>query len=165
VSRIQAAAGSAAFVVLGPGLEVVVGPWLITLVAGGRADWPVPVRIIGVALIVAGAALLLTVLVRFVTEGAGTPSPAAPAQRLIVGGAYRHLRHPMYLATIVVVVGEALAFAEPVLLLGAAAYGATFAVFAARYEDRRLAARFGEAYLAYRRAVPGWRPRLRPWTG
>jgi hypothetical protein len=26
------------------------------------------------------------------------------------------------------------------------------------------AARFGADYEAYRRAVPAWRPRLRPWT-
>jgi protein-S-isoprenylcysteine O-methyltransferase Ste14 len=32
-------------------------------------------------------------------------------------------------------------------------------------EDPRLARRFGTEYDAYRRAVPGWWPRLRPWRG
>lgn len=32
------------------------------------------------------------------------------------------------------------------------------------YEEPNLLERFDEGYDAYRRAVPGWRPRLRPWT-
>ena len=30
---------------------------------------------------------------------------------------------------------------------------------------RTLADRYGEQYAAYRRAVPAWVPRLRPWRG
>jgi protein-S-isoprenylcysteine O-methyltransferase Ste14 len=166
VRRTQAAAGSVVFFLAGPGLEAGVGPYLLTRTGvwdGG--DWPPAVRAAGVALMLAGLAALVAVFARFVTEGAGTPSPAAPTARLIVGGAYRFVRNPMYVATAAVIVGEALAFAQPVLLPAAALYVATLATFGRLVEERRLARRFGAAYDAYRAAVPGWRPRLRPWRG
>ena len=32
-------------------------------------------------------------------------------------------------------------------------------------QEPTLARKFGEPYAAYRRAVPGWLPRVRPWRG
>jgi protein-S-isoprenylcysteine O-methyltransferase Ste14 len=166
VRRTQAAVASVAFLLAGPGLEAGVGPWLLARYAGGEIDgWPVILRALGALLIAGGVAVLLDVFVRFVRDGAGTPSPAAPTRTLLVGGAFRHLRHPMYAATATVIVGEALAFAQPVLLIGAAAYATAMATLAHVVEEPRLARRFGAEYDAYRRAVPGWRPRLRPWDG
>jgi protein-S-isoprenylcysteine O-methyltransferase Ste14 len=166
VRRTQAAVGSALFFLAGPVLEAGVGPYLLTRTGvwpGG--DWPVAVRALGVALMAAGLVTLVAVFARFVTEGAGTPSPAAPTTRLIVGGAYRHVRHPMYVATATVIVGEALAFAQPVLLAAAALYAVTLGLFGRLVEEPRLARRFGAEYDAYRAAVPAWRPRLTPWRG
>jgi protein-S-isoprenylcysteine O-methyltransferase Ste14 len=37
------------------------------------------------------------------------------------------------------------------------------AAFVRWYEEPTLTRRFGEDYEAYRRAVPAWWPRLRPW--
>ena len=162
--RTHAAAGSALFFVIGPGLEAGVGPWLLASTGvwdGG--DWPAAIRAVGVALMVAGIAALLVVFAAFVREGAGTPSPAAPAERLIVGGPYRHVRNPMYMATAAVIVGEGLAFAAPVLFAGAVAYCLALGIFERFIEEPRLARRFGTAYDEYRAAVPAGRPRLRPW--
>jgi protein-S-isoprenylcysteine O-methyltransferase Ste14 len=36
--------------------------------------------------------------------------------------------------------------------------------FATWYEEPALARQFGTEYEEYKRAVPGWRPRLHPWT-
>jgi protein-S-isoprenylcysteine O-methyltransferase Ste14 len=166
VPRTQAAVGSALFFIAGPGLEAGVGPFLLTRTGvwdGG--DWPVAARVPGVLLMAAGLAALVGVFARFVTEGAGTPSPAAPTARLIVGGAYRYVRHPMYVATTALIVGEALAFAQPVLLVAAALYAVTLALLGRFVEEPRLARRFGREYDAYRAAVPAWRPRLTPWRG
>lgn len=162
-STTQAAAGSAAFFLAGPGLEAGVGPYALVAVAGSDLDsWPVALRVLGVLLIVAGVLVLLDVFVRFARDGRGTPSPAAPTARLLDGGVYRILRHPMYVATATVIAGEALAFAQPVLLLGAAAYVAAMATLVVAIEEPRLARRFGASYDAYRRTVPGWVPRRRP---
>jgi protein-S-isoprenylcysteine O-methyltransferase Ste14 len=166
VRRTQAAVGSVAFFLAGPGLEAGVGPWLLVRFAGSDLDgWPAPLRVLGALLIAAGIAVLVDVFVRFVRDGAGTPSPAAPTRRLLVGGAYRFVRHPMYVATATVIVGEALAFAQPVLLVGAIAYLTAMATLSAAVEEPRLARRFGAEFDAYRRAVPGWIPRRRPWDG
>jgi protein-S-isoprenylcysteine O-methyltransferase Ste14 len=163
VRRSRALAGSVVFFLIGPGLEAGLGPYLLATVTDAPAHWPAAVRVAGALLIAAGLAVLVSVFARFVTEGAGTPSPAAPTQRLIVGGAYRYVRNPMYVATAAVIVGEALAFAEPVLFAGAGAYCVALGLFGRFVEEPRLQRRFGGPYEAYRRAVPAWRPRLRPW--
>jgi protein-S-isoprenylcysteine O-methyltransferase Ste14 len=153
-------AGNVLFFLAGPCLEAGVGPWLLVTVAdAGAEDWPAWARAAGAVLMAAGIAVLADVFVRFVREGAGTPSPAAPAAHLIAGGAYRWVRHPMYVATATVIAGEALAFAQPVLLVAAAAYLAAMATLVHAVEEPRLARRFGASYEAYRRAVPGWLPR------
>jgi protein-S-isoprenylcysteine O-methyltransferase Ste14 len=39
-----------------------------------------------------------------VVEGAGTPAPVAPTEHLVVGGLYRYVRNPMYLAVAAIIV-------------------------------------------------------------
>jgi protein-S-isoprenylcysteine O-methyltransferase Ste14 len=164
VRSTRAGAGSIAFFLAGPGLEAGLGPWLLVRVAGSEVDdWPAVLRVVGALLMVVGIATLVDVFARFVRDGAGTPSPAAPTTHLLIGGAFRHLRHPMYVATATVIVGEALLFAQPILFVGAAAYLTAMATLAHTIEDPRLARRFGASYDTYRQAVPGWIPRTRPW--
>jgi protein-S-isoprenylcysteine O-methyltransferase Ste14 len=166
VRSTRAVAGSIAFFLAGPGLEAGVGPWLLVRIAGSEIDgWPLALRVLGGLLMIVGIATLVDVFARFVRDGAGTPSPAAPTTHLLVSGAFRHLRHPMYVATATVIVGEALLFAQPVLLVGAATYLTAMATLVHAVEEPRLARRFGAAYDAYRQAVPGWIPRLRRWDG
>jgi protein-S-isoprenylcysteine O-methyltransferase Ste14 len=76
---------------------------------------------------------------------------------------YRYVRNPMYLAVVVVIVGQALALGQPGLLAFAAAVGGAMAAFAHGYEEPTLQRQFGARYEAYRRAVPPWWPRRRPW--
>ena len=71
----------------------------------------------------------------------------------------------MYLAVAAVIVGQALLLGRPVLLAYAGAFGVVVWAFVRSYEEPTLARRFGEEYEAYRRAVPGWWPRRRPWSG
>ena len=69
----------------------------------------------------------------------------------------------MYVAVAATIVGQALVLGRPALLLYAAAFVAVTAAFARWYEEPTLRERFGAEYEAYRRAVPGWWPRRRPW--
>ena len=112
-------------------------------------------------MVVAGSVVLVLAFTRFVTEGAGTPAPIAPTEELVVGGLYRHVRNPMYLAVVAVIVGQALILGRPVLLAYAAAVWVVVAAFVHWYEEPTLARTFGVSYEDYRRAVPAWRPRLR----
>jgi protein-S-isoprenylcysteine O-methyltransferase Ste14 len=82
----------------------------------------------------------------------------------VVGGLYRHVRNPMYLAVAATIVGQAAVLGRPILLLYALAFGAAVAAFVHFYEEPTLARQFGAEYDAYRRAVPAWWPRRRPWS-
>ena len=62
-------------------------------------------------------------------EGRGTPAPIAPTDTLVVGGLYRHVRNPMYVAVGTIIVGQALLLGRPVLLVYAAAFWAVVAAF------------------------------------
>jgi protein-S-isoprenylcysteine O-methyltransferase Ste14 len=162
-SRARSALGSGLFFAVAPGIVAGLVPWLLT---GWRADDPRPeLQVIGALMIVAGAIVLVDAFVRFVVEGIGTPAPVAPTQRLVVGGLYRHVRNPMYLAVGATIVGQALLLGRPVLLLYAAAFALAVVAFVRGYEEPTLARQFGAQYEEYRRAVPGWWPRLRPWRG
>ena len=118
---------------------------------------------LGAILAAMGAAVIVSAFVRFVIEGLGTPAPVAPPRHLVVGGLYRFVRNPMYVAVIAMTVGQALLFGQPGLLVYAAAVGAAMFGFVRLYEEPDLAERFGSDYETYRKAVPGWWPRLRPW--
>lgn len=157
--RRAAAAGSALFFALAPGTVAGLLPWALTgWRVGTVAPWPV--RLLGVALIVAGLLVIVPAFVRFVREGAGTPAPVAPTDRLVVGGPYRWVRNPMYVAVLLTIAGQALLLGRAVLL----GYGLLAALamvgFVTGYEEPHLRRTYGADYDAYRRAVAGWWPRF-----
>jgi protein-S-isoprenylcysteine O-methyltransferase Ste14 len=156
--------GSALFFVVAPGTVVGAVPWLLT---GWQVQDPLPywtpLRVVGAVLLIAGVAVAAQAFVRFVVEGLGTPAPVAAPERLVVGGLYRYVRNPMYVALLVAIVGEALLLGQVSLLAYAAVVGVITNLFVRFYEEPALRGRFGDQYEAYRRAVPGWWPRLHPW--
>ena len=160
--RARAALGSVLFLVVVPGVVAGLIPWSIT---HWHTDAAAPLRVIGAVLIATGVGFLLHAFARFVVEGIGTPAPVAPTERLVVGGAYRYVRNPMYLAVGTTIVGQALYFGRASLLAYAALFGAIVFCFVRLYEEPTLEQQFGESYDAYRRAVPGWLPRLHAWKG
>ena len=163
-SRRAAAAGSSLFFALAPGVVAGLVPWLLTdWEVRDPVSWWAPVRVLGGVLIVAGAAFLVHAFARFVVEGIGTPAPVAPTARLVVGGVYRYVRNPMYVAVTATIVGQALLLGQLGLLLYAALFVAVTAAFVRLYEEPTLARRYGAEYEEYRREVPGWWPRRRPW--
>jgi protein-S-isoprenylcysteine O-methyltransferase Ste14 len=163
--RWVAAVGTALVFLIGQGTAVVLLPYAFTRWQPGTPPWPVAIRVIGVALIAAGGIVVIWGFVRFATEGVGVPVPVEPtSRRLTVGGPYRYVRNPLYLAIVVVVTGQALLLSRPVLLIYAAVFLAAFVAFVHWYEEPSLAKRFGEQYEAYREQVPGWWPRLRRRT-
>src|SRR4051794_4374743 len=158
--RWKAAAGSAVFFVAAPAVVAGLIPWGLTHWQV-RLDWPTPVRIVGLVLVLAGAMVLVMAFARFVIEGLGTPAPIAPTQHLVVGGLYRYIRNPMYVAVVACSAGQAAIFGSATLLAYAAGLLALFVAFVKLYEEPTLQQQFGAEYDAYRRAVPGWWPRVR----
>ncbi|RSM48369.1 isoprenylcysteine carboxyl methyltransferase [Actinoplanes sp. ATCC 53533] len=162
--RNVATAGSAAFFALAPGTVAGLLPWWLTRWRPGAAfaHW-LPVRVLGILILLAGTALLVHAFARFVVEGLGTPAPLAPPAHLVVGGLYRYVRNPMYLAVNATILGQALLLWRPVLLGYAAIVIAAMVAFVVGHEQPALTRKFGAEYTTYRRAVPGWWPRLTPW--
>jgi Phospholipid methyltransferase len=107
--------------------------------------------------------LLVTAKRGSVDDPATAAVGAAPTRQLVVGGPYRYVRNPMYLAVVAVIVGQALALGQPGLLGYAAAVAGAMAAFAHGYEEPTLRRQFGAQYQAYRQAVPAWWPRRHPW--
>lgn len=75
--------------------------------------------------------------------------------QLAVRGPFRYVRHPLYVFSIIILV------AHPVMTLKWALFTAcciAYFIIGSRFEERRLAARFGEAYARYRAQVPAFIP-------
>jgi len=164
--RTGALLGSLAFFCLAPGMVAGVIPWALTgwraqpaLLGAPALPW------IGYLLVVAGASVVGESFVRFAVKGLGTPAPVAPTRFLIVSGLYRHVRNPMYVGVLSVIVGQALVLGSTRLLEYAALVWLCFFVFVVLYEEPSLQRRFGASYEVFRRAVPRWWPRITPWQG
>jgi protein-S-isoprenylcysteine O-methyltransferase Ste14 len=121
-------------------LRVLPGPW------GG---------VVGVALIVAGVAIMPPVLLRF--RRADTPfNPHKPASALITDGPYRFSRNPAYVALTLWYLGVGFLLNNGWVLLWAIPVLLAMDRWVVRREEQHLEARFGEQYLRYKSAVRRW---------
>lgn len=150
---IKAVLGSTAFFFAAPCVVAGVLPWWVS-------GWSAPQFWPGIAVVAAGAFVVLRAFVRFVREGRGTPAPIAPTQELVVGGDYRFVRNPMYVGVVTAILGQALLFLDWRVLGYAVVAWAVMASFVHWYEEPVLRARYGRQYEEYCRAVPAWIPRL-----
>jgi protein-S-isoprenylcysteine O-methyltransferase Ste14 len=159
----RALLGTIIFTLTIPGTAIVLVPYLLT---GWNLRPPFlgieATRSLGGALIVLAAPLFFRILAGFVREGRGTPAPIAPTQRLVVGGPFRWVRNPGYVAVVSLVVGQALLFGSGAVLAYAGFLALAFHVFVVLYEEPTLRRQFGAEYDAYCREVPRWVPRRRP---
>jgi protein-S-isoprenylcysteine O-methyltransferase Ste14 len=117
----------------------------------------------GAALICLGVVLAYRTISLFAGVGEGTLAPWDPTRRLVVVGPYRHVRNPMITGVLSVLLGEGLVLGSAAILICAAVFFVVNAIYMPLVEEPWLARRFGEEYAAYRRNVPRWIPRLRPW--
>ena len=128
-----------------------------------------PVRltlsVVGVVLVCFGLVLMILTNRLFMTVGNGTLAPWNPTQHLVVVGIYRHTRNPMISGVMAILLGEAICAASVPLACWFLFFVTTNAIFIPLAEEPGLVKRFGEEYEEYRRNVPRWIPRLRPWQG
>lgn len=159
----RALLGTIAFTLTIPATLIVLIPYLLT---GWQLRPPLlgieATRSLGGALIVLAAPLFFRFLSGFVHEGRGTPAPIAPPEHLVVGGPFRWIRNPGYVAVVSLVVGQGLIFGSGAVLAYAALLAVGFHLFVVLYEEPTLRRQFGEQYDAYCREVPRWVPRRRP---
>ena len=164
--RLGLARHLAAVAVLPFTVTVLVPRWLLRGAPAPRVGdgaLAVAAQLAGVAALAVGLALFASSLRRFAADGDGTLAPWDPPRALVVRGPYRYVRNPMISGVIFVLAGEALALRSREVGWWAAIFAAVNAVYIPLLEEPLLAHRFGDAYRDYRRHVPRFVPRLRPW--
>ena len=107
--------------------------------------------------------VLLRCVWDFFATGKGTLAPIDPPRFLVVQGLYRFTRNPMYNGVVALILGEAGLFRSVALVEYALLVLVLFHLFVVLYEEPALESQFGEAYRAYRRAVPRWGFTTRPF--
>jgi protein-S-isoprenylcysteine O-methyltransferase Ste14 len=162
--RALAILGSALFLVVAPGLVVILVPWWISKWQVQEPVLRFPfVRALGVLLILGGLPVLMESFARFALQGLGTPAPIFPTRHLVVKGFYRYVRNPMYLAVVSIILGEGLVLGNVSLLMYGVIVWFACHLFVLAYEEPRLRKTFGAEYDAFSANVPRWRPRTSPW--
>jgi protein-S-isoprenylcysteine O-methyltransferase Ste14 len=149
-----------AFLVL-PGLAAILAPPAIAALD----PWRCAVSYLGLPAMIAGAVVLLWCVRDFYVAGKGTLAPWDPPRCLVIVGLYRHVRNPMYIGVLILVLGWALTLASPLLAVYTLILGISFHLRVVRQEEPWLSSAFGESWAVYAEAVSRWFPRLYPWDG
>ncbi|HEX9562981.1 MAG TPA: isoprenylcysteine carboxylmethyltransferase family protein [Gemmatimonadaceae bacterium] len=117
------------------------------------------IELAGLAISLAGAALVLACVLTFVFVGKGTQAPFDPPRRLVISGPYRFVRNPMYLGATLALGGAAIFYRSPALVVYAAVLILATHLFVTACEEPVLERTFGEAYRTYRQTTGRWIPR------
>lgn len=149
------------FTVLMPGMVGGLLPWLLA----NSAQEPTPAlpavwMVVGLLLLVLGVGLYLWCAGAFTFIGKGTPAPIDAPKALVVQGPYRWVRNPMYVAVLLVILGQALLFRSSLLVGYALLFWLVVHAFVVVVEEPSLRDQFGSRYDDYRRCVPRWIPRV-----
>ena len=110
----------------------------------------------GILVFLIGLSILFTCIIQFITQGKGTISPADPTKQLIVSGLYKYSRNAMYIGVLLLLAGETVFFASPLLLLYTIVVFIAFHLFILFVEEPRLEHKFGEEYQEYCSKVKRW---------
>jgi len=89
----------------------------------------------------------------------------AKERRLAVSGPYAHTRNPLYLGSLLIGVGVAVAGGRWLFVALFVGFFLVVYLRTMRIEERVLEREFGEAYRRYRDRVPRLLPRLAPYPG
>jgi protein-S-isoprenylcysteine O-methyltransferase Ste14 len=135
-----------AFIV--PPLLASIDPWR------EAGSWP------GALVMLVGVVLLLWCVRDFYVSGKGTLAPWDPPKKLVVVGLYRHVRNPMYVSVVTLIMGWSLLFTSPILICYAVSLAIGFHIRVLRYEEPWLNSQFGSEWQQYNARVNRWLPKL-----
>ena len=108
-----------------------------------------------------GLAILLWCVRDFYISGKGTLAPWDPPKNLVTVGLYRHVRNPMYVGVIFMLLGWAIFTASPIVA-GFALFMSTAFFFRVKIHEEPWAERtFAGEWLEYKNNVPGWLPQIK----
>ena len=147
------------FTILQPGVVTVLIPYLLLRNAGDKNFFPDSWTVwhyVGALIMILGFSILLSCILRFVTEGKGTISPVDPTKKLVAKGLYRYSRNPMYVGAMLALTGEAVFWQSIVLAIYASIVFIAFNLFIIFHEEPRLKRDFGTEYESYFQKVRRW---------
>jgi protein-S-isoprenylcysteine O-methyltransferase Ste14 len=163
-ARVMASLGSGIFLFVAPGTVAGLVPWWMS---HWRVNDSLPgfmvLRVLGALLMAVGLVLLMETFVRFAIQGIGTPAPVYPTKHLVVQGSYRHVRNPMYVAVVSLVLGQALVLGNMEVLIYGLCVWLAMHLFVLLYEEPTLRRTFVQEYADFCAHVPRWIPRWTPW--
>ncbi len=129
----------------------------------GHLPFPVAQITVGAILCAIGLSLLVATIVLFARRGRGTLAPWDPPAHLVVEGPYARARNPMISGVVFILLGEAALLGSPAILAWFVVAVVVNTVYFKLSEEPGLVKRFGPEYEEYRKHVPMWIPRIRPW--
>lgn len=112
-----------------------------------------------------GISLFITSNRLLIQKGKGTLAPWDPPKEFVASGPYLHVRNPMILGVILMLIAEAIFFLSPGILRWALIFIGVNLFYIPFIEEKALIKRFGDCYKVYREKVPGWIPRVTPCKG
>jgi len=142
------------FLILLPYLILVICPSLDQRLGIGGFSPGIPTYILGGIMSLGGLFFGLWSIVEQLTRGRGTPLPMMPTQGLLTTGPFRYCRNPMTFGAVLIYLGMSIAAGTVVGVAVTLSLASPLMVYLKRVEEKELAERFGEEYLAYKREVP-----------
>jgi len=149
------------FALVAPGTVAVLVPYLLLVFDAASCPYSSgPLGYIGVLLLALGSIVYTKCLWDFAVTGRGTPAPIDPPKNLVVRGLYRYVRNPMYIGSVMVLLGEAIFFQARILFGYSVLVFVAFCLLVLLYEEPTLLRLFGDSYRQYCRTVPRWSPKM-----
>jgi protein-S-isoprenylcysteine O-methyltransferase Ste14 len=151
-------------IIILPGSALVFFPALVLHLSDYRWEFnSIPLFIAGIILLCAGLSLAAWTMWLFAKRGQGTAAPWNPPKKLVIEGPYRHVRNPMITSVLILLIAEALLLNSWLLMGIFALFLGGNMLYFPFVEEKGLEKRFGQDYLAYKREVPRWLPRITPF--
>ena len=141
--------------------------WATGFRIGWGLGWPLDAVVVlaGSVLMGSGLYYLFMTILLFINIGKGTLAPWSPTKKLVIIGPYRHVRNPMVASVIIILLGQSIAFGSTWIFIWFLLFFGINHIYFLNSEEPALERRFGGEYLTYKKNVPRWIPRLRPWIG
>jgi len=126
--------------------------------------WDMLIVLLGALLMGTGLYYLSITIWLFINIGRGTLAPWSPTRKLVVIGPYRYVRNPMISGVLMTLLGESVVFGSIGIFIWFLLFFIVNHIYFIYSEEPGLERRFGQEYLVYKKNVPRWIPRLKPWT-
>ena len=117
-------------------------------------------RYVALPLWTLGAWIIILCCWEMVRKGGGTPAHMDPPKQLVMTGLYRHVRNPIYLGALLVLMGHIIWSGSGWVMAYFLCYTIAFHILIVVFEEPNLRSKFGKAYEEYLTRVPRWLPKF-----